>query len=212
MTDMDITVKQYRVGPVSTNCYFAINQQTKEALIIDPGDQADTLEKQVEKLGIKPAAILLTHGHFDHAGAAEELKKKYGVSVYAQEAEQETLENPRVNLSGAMFGHPAVYHADYYFKDEEEIELAGFKIRVLHTPGHTAGGACYYLPDVMVLFSGDTLFCESVGRSDFPGGSASTLIRSIRQKLMVLPDFIKVYPGHEEITTIGNERANNPYL
>lgn len=111
-----------------------------------------------------------------------------------------------------MMGRPEVYSADYFLKDGEEVELAGMKIRVLHTPGHTAGGACYYLPKEMALFSGDTLFCESVGRTDFPGGSASTLIRSIREKLMPLPDFIKVYPGHNEITTIGNERGYNPYL
>lgn len=207
----DLSVKQFVVGPVYTNCYFAINEKTNEMIIIDPGDQADVLAQQIKKLGVKPTAILLTHGHFDHAGAAEELKQSFGIAVYANETERETLGDPLVNLS-AMMGVREVYHADHYLKDGEEITLAGFHIRTLHTPGHTVGGACYYLPEEMAVFSGDTLFCESVGRSDFPGGSASTLIRSIREKLMELPDSIKVYPGHESITTIGNERMNNPFL
>ncbi len=207
----DLTVKQYVVGPVSTNCYFIVNEKNKEMIIVDPGDQANVLEQQITKLGVKPVAVLLTHGHFDHAGAAEDLMVTYGIKVYAHETERETLENPQINLS-PMMGTQDVYHADYYFKDGEEIELAGFLIRVLHTPGHTVGGACYYLPNEMALFSGDTLFHESVGRTDFPGGSAATLVRSIREKLMELPDFIKVYPGHESITTIGNERMNNPFL
>ncbi len=208
----DLMVKQYMVGPVCTNCYFAINEKTNEMFIVDPGEQADLLAKKIEELGVTPVAILLTHGHFDHAGAALELKNKYQIPVYAHEAEQETMENPTINLSGSMMGNPEKYAADKYLKDEEEMELAGMKVRVLHTPGHTAGGACFYLPQEMVVFSGDTLFCESVGRTDFPGGSASTLIRSIREKLLPLPDFIKVYPGHNEITTIGNERGYNPFL
>lgn len=212
MTDMDITVKQYTVGPVCTNCYFAINNQTKEALVVDPGEQADMLKTKIEQLGIKPVAILLTHGHFDHASAAERLQKEFQIDIYAHEAEKETMEDPSRNLSGSMMGNPMRYQVDHYLQDGEEIDLAGFQIRVLHTPGHTPGGACYYIPDAMVLFSGDTLFCESVGRTDFPGGSASTLIRSIQDKLMPLPDYVKVYPGHNETSTIGNERAYNPYL
>ena len=209
---MDIMIKQYIVGPVCTNCYLVQNSKSKEILIIDPGDQAELLSRKIEELQGQPVAILLTHGHFDHAGAVKELKEKYAIPVYAHEAEKETLENPRVNLSGAFMGNPESYSADEYVKDEQEIEVAGFQIRVLHTPGHTVGGECYYLPQEMVLFSGDTLFCESVGRTDFPGGSAATLIRSIREKLMVLPDFIKVYPGHNEITSIGYERENNPLI
>lgn len=209
---MDIMIKQYIVGPVCTNCYLVQNSKSKEILIIDPGDQAELLSRKIEELQGQPVAILLTHGHFDHAGAVKELKEKYAIPVYAHEAEKETLENPRVNLSGAFMGNPELYSADEYVKDEQEIEVAGFQIRVLHTPGHTVGGVCYYLPQEMVLFSGDTLFCESVGRTDFPGGSAATLIRSIREKLMVLPDFIKVYPGHNEITSIGYERENNPLI
>jgi glyoxylase-like metal-dependent hydrolase (beta-lactamase superfamily II) len=208
----NFAVKQFVVGPVCTNCYFAINEKSKEMFVVDPGDQADLLAKQIEGLGVKPVAVLLTHGHFDHAGAAEALKEKYGIPVYVHEAEKETMEDPNRNLSGSMMGNPEKYSADYFVKDGEELEIAGMKVQVLFTPGHTAGGACYYLPNEMAVFSGDTLFCESIGRTDFPGGSASTLIRSIREKLLPLADFIKVYPGHNEITTIGNERGYNPFL
>ena len=133
------------------------------------------------------------------------------MKIYAYEGEKETLENSRKNVSW-MMGAEQVYHADVFLKDEQELTLAGFHIRVLHTPGHTEGGCCYYLPYEDAVFSGDTLFAGSVGRSDFPGGSSSQLIRSIREKLMVMPEQTTVYPGHNSITTIENERMYNPYL
>lgn len=204
-------VLRYIVGPVCTNCYLLVNHKTGELLVVDPGDQAQLIEKQIEKTGAKPVAILLTHGHFDHAGAAEELADKYQISIYAHEAEKETLEDPRLNLCG-MIGEHKVYHADIFVKDEEILNLAGFSIRVFLTPGHTIGGCCYYIADEKILFSGDTLFQESVGRTDFPRGSASDLIRAIREKLMPLPDDVTVYTGHDESTLIGYERMHNPYL
>ena len=204
-------VLRYIVGPVCTNCYLLVNHKTGELLVVDPGDQAQLIEKQIEKTGAKPVAILLTHEHFDHAGAAEELADKYQISIYAHEAERETLEDPGLNLCG-MIGEHKVYHADIFVKDEEVLNLAGFSIRVFFTPGHTIGGCCYYIADEKILFSGDTLFQESVGRTDFPRGSASDLIRAIREKLMPLPDDVTVYTGHDESTLIGYERMHNPYL
>ena len=204
-------VLRYIVGPVCTNCYLLVNHKTGELLVVDPGDQAQLIEKQIEKTGAKPVAILLTHGHFDHAGAAQELADKYQISIYAHEAERETLEDPGLNLCG-MIGEHKVYHADIFVKDEEVLNLAGFSIRVFFTPGHTIGGCCYYIADEKILFSGDTLFQESVGRTDFPRGSASDLIRAIREKLMPLPDDVTVYTGHDESTLIGYERMHNPYL
>lgn len=204
-------VLRYIVGPVCTNCYLLVNHKTGELLVVDPGDQAQLIEKQIEKTGAKPVAILLTHGHFDHAGAAEELADKYQISIYAHEAERETLDDPGLNLCG-MIGEHKVYHADIFVKDEEVLNLAGFSIRVFFTPGHTIGGCCYYIADEKILFSGDTLFQESVGRTDFPRGSASDLIRAIREKLMPLPDDVTVYTGHDESTLIGYERMHNPYL
>ena len=204
-------VLRYIVGPVCTNCYLLVNHKTGELLVVDPGDQAQLIEMQIEKTGAKPVAILLTHGHFDHAGAAEALADKYQISIYAHEAERETLEDPGLNLCG-MIGEHKVYHADIFVKDEEVLNLAGFSIRVFFTPGHTIGGCCYYIADEKILFSGDTLFQESVGRTDFPRGSASDLIRAIREKLMPLPDDVTVYTGHDESTLIGYERMHNPYL
>ncbi len=204
-------IQQYVVSVCATNCYFAINDDTKEVLIIDPGASAKQLADKVKEHGLKPAGILLTHGHFDHAAAAEELSQLLDVKVYAHEAERETLETPGLNLSGWEAKSEA-YHADVYVKDEQELELAGFKVRVLFTPGHTVGGCCYHFVEQGALFSGDTLFEGSIGRTDFPKGSASQLIRAIKDKLMTLPDETAVYPGHGNMTGIGMERVNNPFL
>lgn len=206
-----LRVEQYVVGSVQTNCYFAINENTDEVLIVDPGASAGRLAEIIEEEKLNPVAILLTHGHFDHAGGAAELAEHYGIKVYAEEHEKETLENPAINLSG-WEGRELVYHADVFLRDEQEIDIAGFHIRVFHTPGHTVGGCCYYFSYQNAVFSGDTLFAQSVGRTDFPKGSASALIRSIEEKLMPLPDETTVYTGHNEITTIGTERMYNPYL
>ena len=206
-----LRVERYVVGTVHTNCYFAVNEDTKETVVIDPGSNAKQLIGRIEEENLKPAAILLTHGHFDHAGGAAELAQRYGILVYAHEEEQKTLSDPAVNLSG-WEGRERTYHADCFLRDEQELKLAGFQIRVLYTPGHTPGSCCLLFPYQKAVFSGDTLFARSVGRSDFPGGSASTLIRSIKEKLMTLPEEITVYPGHDESTTIGTERMYNPYL
>lgn len=204
-------IEQYCVGQVGTNCYFAVNEETKEMLIIDPGDSAHMLAGKIQQKGLKPAAVLLTHGHFDHAMAAQELAEQFEVKIYAHEAEKKTLEQPALNVS-AMIGRRDSYHADVYVKDGEILHLGGMEIQVLHTPGHTEGGCCYYLENEKVLFSGDTLFCMSVGRTDFPGGSMAKIVGSIKEKLMALPDQVKVYPGHMDLTTIGMERAQNPFL
>lgn len=206
-----IEVLRYVVGPVCTNCYLMVNTKKKELIIVDPGGDAKRLTEAIEQTGAKPAAILLTHGHFDHAMEAEQLKERYGIRTYAHEAEQETLENPALNLSG-MVGKQESYHADVFVRDHEVLQLAGCSIEVLHTPGHTVGGCCYYIADEKILFSGDTLFQESIGRTDFPKGSASDLIRSIREQLMSLPDDVEVFTGHEGCTHIGYERIHNPFI
>lgn len=206
-----LQIAHYMVGPVQTNCYFAINKETKEALVIDPGEEAARLMQQIREQGLTVAAILLTHGHFDHAGAAEELSTLCNAPIYAHEAEKETLESEKLNACW-MIGRKETYRADLFVKDEQELDLAGFHIRVLFTPGHTKGGCCYYFPYENVVFSGDTLFQMSVGRTDLEGGSMSQIVRSIQEKLMPLPEQTVVYPGHGEATTIETERMYNPYL
>lgn len=206
-----LQIAHYMVGPVQTNCYFAINKETKEALVIDPGEEAARLMQQIRAQGLTVAAILLTHGHFDHAGAAEELSALCNAPIYAHEAEKETLESEKLNACW-MIGKKETYRADLFVKDEQELDLAGFHIRVLFTPGHTKGGCCYYFPYENVVFSGDTLFQMSVGRTDLEGGSMSQIVRSIQEKLMPLPEQTVVYPGHGEATTIETERMYNPYL
>lgn len=208
-----LKVEQYIVGAVQTNCYLVINEDTKETLIVDPGGETDRIIAAVNEEKLNPVAILLTHGHFDHASCADEVAEQFGIEIYAEEHEKETLENIALNLSHwEGRSRMRAYHADHYLKDEQEIDLAGFHIRVFHTPGHTVGGCCYYFPYHDAVFCGDTLFCGSVGRSDFEKGSASDLLRSIREKLMILPDEVTVYPGHNEITNIGTERMFNPFL
>lgn len=206
-----LRVEQYVVGPVMTNCYFAINEDTREMFVVDPGDEAAKLIEKIKEKDVTPVAVLLTHGHFDHASAAKAVAETFGIKIYAEEHEKETLENPSINLSG-MAGGQEVYSADCYVKDGEVLNLAGFEIKALYTPGHTKGGCCYYIEKEQTVFSGDTLFNSSVGRTDFPGGSASVLLRSIEEKLMPMPGQTKVYPGHNDTTTIGWEKQYNPFL
>ena len=199
------------VGAVQTNCYCVYNTGTSECIIIDPGDEEQAISIFISQKGFKPVAILLTHGHFDHTGAVEGLKAKYGIKVYAALEERETLQDPYINLSSQLMGKRIVLEADEWLEDGQIIELIGEKIKCLLTPGHTEGGMCFYFTGSGMLFSGDTLFEQSVGRTDFPGGSMSKLVQSIRTKLFVLPDYLKVYPGHGMMTTIGDEKIMNPY-
>ena len=205
-------IKRLIVGMVQTNCYIAVHPETKEAVIVDPGDEAARIEDALAQTGAKAKAILLTHGHFDHVTAMEELRRDLGVPVYACEQEQAVLADPDKNLSVQFQGGGLHLKADMLLKDGETFEAAGYTFQMLHTPGHTVGGCCYYLPKEHRLFSGDTLFAGSVGRTDFPTGSMSTLVRSVKERLLSLPEDTQVYPGHMEATTIGFEKENNPFL
>ncbi len=199
------------LGQVQTNFYMAANEETKETLLIDPADGASYIIRQVDQLGLKPVAILLTHGHFDHILAVNELKAKYQIPVYIHEDEKDVLDDPAISLSEWIGTHHKVT-VDHYVSDGQILDLAGFKIKVMHTPGHTKGGACFYIEDEKALFAGDTLFRCSIGRTDFPTGDTQTLLNSIREKLFVLPEDTNVFPGHEGVTTIGYEKKYNPFF
>ncbi len=197
------------LGELSTNCYYLINNESKEVIIVDPADSAQVIKNYCLSHNLKVAGILLTHGHFDHIMAADELRRSFGVRIYAGAAEKELLEDASKNLS-AVWAVPYTLYADVFLNDNEVFELAGFSIKAMHTPGHTAGGMCYYIEAEKTLISGDTLFCGSYGRTDFPTSAIRSLIDSICGKLLKLPSDVMVYPGHDMETSIGYEKINNP--
>ena len=207
-----VCIKTLVLGPLQANCYIVRGSETKEVVVIDPGDQVDKIEDYLKENGLECKRILLTHGHFDHISAAEELSNLTKAKICVFEKESKFLIDPNLNLSTFAGGGRLSFEADCSLEDKEEFNEAGLSWQVIHTPGHTEGGVCYLLKDEGVLFSGDTLFYESVGRSDFPSGNHRTLAESINNRLMILDDSIEVYTGHGRPTTIGHERQHNPYL
>lgn len=199
------------LGPVYTNCYFLKNKATDELVIIDPADCPEKIEQKVSQMNGKPVAVLLTHGHFDHIMGIEDFLKAFDVPVYVGREEQPLLADDRLNAS-SMYGYHCAYTGAKALEDGQTVECAGTEIHVIHTPGHTVGGCCYYLPEEEALFCGDTLFCGSIGRTDLPTGSSRDLAHSIREKLMILPDETKLYPGHMDESTIGYEKEINPFI
>lgn len=204
----NLKISGARVGPVITNCYFVWDDEAGKMIVIDPGADAQFLEKCIDETGAFPAAILLTHGHYDHIGALSELRDHYNIPVYVHELEVPMIKDGSLNLGGVRY---ELKEDDVIIHDGDELDIAGLHIRVIHTPGHTPGGVCYYLKDRGVLFSGDTMFRYSWGRTDFPGGSEDAIMHSIRTKLLPLPEDTVVYPGHEGATVIADERKIHGY-
>lgn len=198
------------VGMVQTNCYIVLNKEKKEAIVVDPGDDAAAIRNACQNLEVEVKAILLTHGHFDHIMAVEELRREWNVPVYACEKEKEVLSDDSLNLSDRFMGNEIHLKADVWLKDQELFELMGYRFQMIETPGHTEGSCCYYVESEKVLFSGDTLFEGSYGRVDFPTSSSRDMVHSVAQVLFDLPDDVKVYPGHMGATTIGEEKRYNP--
>lgn len=203
----------YTVGPVAENAYlFRRTDDAPRALLVDPGDEAERLITAVDESGAQVEAILLTHTHFDHVGAVAPLARHTGAPVYCPEAEAFVLADIMKWVPWAGIGPFESYDADELLSGGERLELAGFSIDVLSTPGHSPGHLTYSIAGEQAIFSGDVLFEGSVGRTDLPGGHAPTLIASIAGLLESLPDATRVYPGHMGVTTLGRERATNPFL
>ena len=204
-------IERFALGSLGTNSYLLINEETKEILVVDPAICPDYVLSHVKSNGYIPKGILLTHGHFDHVMGINKWVEEFGVPVYLHEEEKEILAKANLNLS-YQFGKNYSYEEVTCFTSGEEVELAGMKFRVIHTPGHTKGGCCYYFESEEVLISGDTLFQQSVGRSDFPTGNMRILVNSIKDKLFCLPDMVMVYPGHGEYTCIADEKEFNLFV
>jgi hydroxyacylglutathione hydrolase len=208
-----IDVRMFTVGPVQENCFIVREPEATRAVIIDPGDEAERLLSAVEELGIERVeAILITHTHFDHIGAVAPVAQATGAPVYCPEVETAVLANIMDYVPWPNFGPFESYEADHTVAGGERLDLAGLDIGVLFTPGHSPGHVTYAVPSADAIFSGDVLFQGSVGRVDLPGGDWPTLLASIETLMDSFPPEATVYPGHMGVTTLGRERATNPFL
>lgn len=205
-------MKLYRMplGALGTNCYIVVDESNQHCLVVDPGGEGERLVALLKEKGLQPEAVILTHGHGDHIGGVQAVVDAFKVPIYINKGDEEFLTNSNLNLSGAI-GQPVKVTGDIRFiKEDDVIHLGEYSFKVIETPGHTPGGVCFY-GEGMVL-AGDSLFLESIGRTDFPGSSYEDLIDSVRHKLFTLPEETVVYPGHGPETTIGHEKTYNPFV
>jgi hydroxyacylglutathione hydrolase len=202
----------FTVGQIAENCFLFRRDGSDRALIVDPGDEAPRILHAAEELGVTIDGILLTHTHFDHIGAVAPLAEATGAPVWCPEIETPVLADINSFVPWPGFGPYESYEADHTVSGGEKLELAELEIDVVFTPGHSPGHVTYSIPDEAAIFSGDVLFQGSVGRTDLPGGDWATLLESIRTLVESHPPETTVYPGHMGITTLGAERATNPFL
>ncbi|MBQ4563931.1 MAG: MBL fold metallo-hydrolase [Lachnospiraceae bacterium] len=198
------------VGTMQTNCYLLTNTETKETVIVDPGDQGERIASFCLREELRPVGILLTHGHFDHIGGVHAITEAFRTPVYASAEEEALLAEPGMNLSAKFQGYSLALVPDVLLEDGEVFTLGGFAIKAIHTPGHTGGGMCYYLPEEGIVFSGDTLFRHTYGRTDLPTSSFQELKDSLLNKVFALPEETEALPGHGNATTIAEECKRNP--
>ncbi len=207
----NLKIGRLMLGICQTNCYFVYQEGSTDVIFFDPADKGDYIYEKLQEKGLNVKGILLTHGHFDHIWGTNKLRELSGAPIYAYEAEKALCEDAITNVSDQV-GRPYTVVPDYYVKDGEEITIAGMTCKVIATPGHTVGSCCYYFEEAGMLIAGDTLFQESVGRTDLATGSMSAIIHSVKDKLFLLPDETKVYPGHGDVTSIGHEKRYNPFV
>jgi glyoxylase-like metal-dependent hydrolase (beta-lactamase superfamily II) len=200
------------VGPLGVNCYILGCPETKEGIVVDPGAEPERIMAAVNRLGLRITRVVNTHGHFDHVGGNRRLLEATGAKLLIHEADAPFLS--RAAASAATYGLSTDDSPppDQHLSDGEELAFGTIRLKVLHTPGHTPGGCCLYLEQAGMVITGDTLFADSVGRTDFPGSSHEALVAGIRAKLFPLPEETVVHPGHGPATTIGREKRHNPYL
>ncbi|MRX57045.1 MBL fold metallo-hydrolase [Bacillus idriensis] len=204
--------EQMPLGPLQTNCYLIANA-LKECLVIDPGSEGRKLIQHIQKRGLKPIAILLTHAHFDHIGAVDEIRDQFKIPVYIHRLEKKWLSNPAMNGSIAFMSQTiSAREADHTIDQEDTLTLGSFSCQIYETPGHSPGSISFYFKEGGFVVSGDALFAGSIGRTDLPQGDHGQLIKSIHQKLLTLPEDTIVLPGHGQDTTIELEMESNPYL
>ena len=211
---MSLKIYAIVTAPIEENCYLVQDEETGQGLIIDPGNESEKILSVVRENHMKVGAVLLTHGHWDHIGAVEEVRQALGIEVYIHSQDAAMLTDNRQNLFAYMSERYKLKAgaADRLLQEGEIIACGKVSFKVIHTPGHTPGGCCFYCQEAGVLFSGDSLFAEEIGRCDFPGGSLSSLVGSLKEKILPLPESTRVYPGHGPATTVGWERTHNPYL
>ncbi|MBU5439645.1 MBL fold metallo-hydrolase [Tissierella sp. MSJ-40] len=197
-------------GIYAANCYIIYPEDKKEGIVLDPGGDVEDIIAAIDRNDLNIKYIILTHGHADHIGGVKGLKDKLGVPVMIHEKDRELLIDGDKNLSSVMAMGTVEIEPDVLLKDGDKIEFGGLAAEVIHTPGHTPGGICLKIGDN--LFTGDTLFAGSIGRTDFLGGSYEEIIKSIKEKLVIYPDNTQVYPGHGPSSTIKNEKSSNPFL